>query len=50
MIFFKILITIYLYFLGLITICYITKNFLEVLENAKNKKRIKHTKQYRNRK
>ena len=47
--FWEILKILYIYFIGFTTICYISKKFLEVVNNA-HKKRIKHTKQYRNRK
>lgn len=49
MIYFKLLITMYLYFLGLVAICYISKKILEVVEYA-HKKRIENFKQYGNRK
>ena len=49
MICFKLIITIYLYFIGFVAICYLSKKLLEAIENA-HTKRIKHLKQYRNRK
>lgn len=49
MIYLKLILAIYAYFIGLCLLCYVTKKFLEVLENA-HTKRIKHFKQYRNRK
>lgn len=49
MIYFKLIITMYLYFLGLVAICYLSKKIVEAIENE-YKRRNKHTKQYRNRK
>ena len=49
MIYLKILIITYVFFIAFCFICYIAKKFLEVVYNA-HKKRIKNIKQYRNRK
>lgn len=49
MIYFKLIITIYLYFIGFVAICYLSKKIVEAIENE-YKRRNKHTKQHGNRK
>ena len=49
MIYLKLILAIYAYFIGFCLICYVTKKFLEVLGNE-YKRRNKHTKQHGNRK